>query len=294
MTQVQTPAQSPAQTRRERQREATYDEIVSASRDLLAEGAELSLRAVAGKMGMTAPALYRYVAATRSSSTWSRSRSTRPPPRPSARRPTRCPSTTTRAAWSRRRSSSGCGRWPTPASSAWRSPTRSPTRRPRGPRCSPCSCSGHLCTDQMRDLWEHNHHPIPALEDLPPAVREAVLDPLIPAEVDGLAMEDRGLLWIYMQGWNVLYGVVALEVFGHMDPRVIESGEMFIEAVRSFAPKLGLADDVDRLEAIMRESDGRASRAPRRSWAAGRPARSRRPRSRWGCCPRWRSACSPR
>ena len=50
------------QTRRERQREATYDEIVRASRELLAEGAELSLRAVAGRMGMTAPALYRYVA----------------------------------------------------------------------------------------------------------------------------------------------------------------------------------------------------------------------------------------
>ena len=30
-------------TRRERQREATYDEIVRASRTLLAEGAELSL-----------------------------------------------------------------------------------------------------------------------------------------------------------------------------------------------------------------------------------------------------------
>ena len=49
-------------TRRERQREATYAEIVSTSRTLLAEGAELSLRAVAGRMGMTAPALYRYVA----------------------------------------------------------------------------------------------------------------------------------------------------------------------------------------------------------------------------------------
>ena len=58
MTEVQTPAQS----RRERQREATYDEIVKASRELLAEGAELSLRAVATKMGLTAPALYRYVA----------------------------------------------------------------------------------------------------------------------------------------------------------------------------------------------------------------------------------------
>jgi len=42
-----------------------------------------------------------------------------------------------------------------------------------------------------------------------------------------------------------------------MDPRVIESGEMFIEAVRSFAPKIGLAGDTERLEAIMRERIGR-------------------------------------
>src|SRR3954463_9106862 len=60
-TEVQPGTASP-QTRRERQREATYDEITRTSRALLAEGAELSLRAVAARMGMTAPALYRYVA----------------------------------------------------------------------------------------------------------------------------------------------------------------------------------------------------------------------------------------
>ena len=108
-------------------------------------------------------------------------------------------------------------------------------------------------TGQMRALWEHNHHPIPALEDLPESVREAVIDPLIPAKVDDLAMEDRGLAWLYMQGWTVLYGVVALEVFGHMDPRIIESGEMFVEAIAGFAPKIGLAEDTDRLVALIRE-----------------------------------------
>ena len=74
-------------TRRERQREATYDEIVRVSADLLDEGAELSLRAVATRMGMTAPALYRYVAnyqelidLVASSSTRRRPRSGRLPP----------------------------------------------------------------------------------------------------------------------------------------------------------------------------------------------------------------------
>jgi hypothetical protein len=38
-----------------------------------------------------------------------------------------------------------------------------------------------------------------------------------------------------------------------MDPRIIESGEMFIHVVREFAPKIGLADDLDRLEAMIRE-----------------------------------------
>ena len=47
---------------RERQREATFDEIVAARATCWPSGAELSLRAVAGRMGMTAPALYRYVA----------------------------------------------------------------------------------------------------------------------------------------------------------------------------------------------------------------------------------------
>jgi hypothetical protein len=66
-------------------------------------------------------------------------------------------------------------------------------------------------------------------------------------------MADRGLVWVYQQGWTALYGVVALEVFGHMDPRIIESGEMFIDVVRTFAPRIGLADDVERLELLIRE-----------------------------------------
>jgi len=52
----------PTLTRRERQRESTYVDIVAASRELLRESPELSLRAVAAKMGMTAPALSRSVA----------------------------------------------------------------------------------------------------------------------------------------------------------------------------------------------------------------------------------------
>ncbi|GAB3246277.1 TetR/AcrR family transcriptional regulator [Nocardioides dilutus] len=249
MTQVQTPAQS----RRERQREATYDEIVAASRELLAEGAELSLRAVATKMGLTAPALYRYVANYQELVDLV------------AFEIDKAATVTFAAAADALPEDDYAGRlvassmefrmWalanPREFGLVFANPVADANciRRELITQAS----SGHLMTGQMRALWEHNRHPIPSLDELPPAVREAVLDPLIPAKVDDLAEEDRGLAWLYMQGWTVLYGVVALEVFGHMDPRVIESGEMFIQAVRGFAPKLGLEQDVDRLERIMRD-----------------------------------------
>ena len=253
-TEVQPTAAEPQapQTRRERQREATYDEITRASRELLAEGSELSLRAVAGRMGMTAPALYRYVASYQelvdlvafeidkaATETFAAAADALPEDDYAGRL----------VASTDRVPDVGAGQ-----PSRVRSGVRQPDRRcaERAARDAHPVVLGPPVTDQMRALWEHNHHPIPALDELPPAVREAVLDPLIPAKVDGLATEDRGLLWIYMQGWNVLYGVVALEVFGHMDPRIIESGEMFVHVVREFAPKLGLADDVDRLEGIIR------------------------------------------
>ena len=251
MTQVQ------AQTRREKQREATYDEIVSASRELLAEGAEISLRAVAAKMGMTAPALYRYVASYQelvdlvafeidkaATATFAAAADRLPEDDYAGRL---VAATTEFRMWALAN--------PREFGLVFANPVADTACVRR--EMLTLASSGHLFTGQMRELWEHTRHPVPALDELPPAVREAVLDPLIPAKVDDLAVEDRGLAWLYMQGWTVLYGVVALEVFGHMDPRVIESGEMFIEAVRSFAPKIGLAGDTERLEAIMRERIGR-------------------------------------
>ena len=184
------------------------------------------------------------------------------------------------------------------------------------------SCSGHLCTDQMRALWEHNHHPIPALDELPPAVREAVLDPLIPAKVEGPG--DRGprpALDLHAGLERALRRGRARGVRPHgpADHRVRRDVR---PRGREFAPKLGLADDMDRLEAIIRARFARGSsqrrlggfdtrsrrassaaraaqppstactrssrpisRARRRSWAARRPARSRRPRSRCGLLP---------
>jgi len=240
-------------TRRERQREATYDEIVRASRALLAEGAELSLRAVASRMGMTAPALYRYVASYQelvdlvafeidkaATASFAAAADELPEDDHAGRLVV---SVTAFRQWALTQPREFGLVFANPVADA------SCTRR----EMLTLSSSGHLFTDQMRALWEQNRHPIPAVDDLPPAIRDSVLEPLIPAEVEGLAREDRGLVWVYMQGWTRLYGVVALEVFGHMDPRIIASGEMFIDVVRGFAPVIGVEDDVVRLEGLIRE-----------------------------------------
>jgi len=250
--QTPTPASDAPQSRRERQREATYDEITRASRELLAEGTELSLRAVAGRMGMTPPALYRYVASYQdlvdlvafeidkaATERFAAAADLLPEDDYAGRLVT---SVTEFRMWA-------LGN-PREFTLAFANPIADAQCVRR--EMLTISNSGHLMTGQMRALWEHNHHPIPALDELPPAVRESVMDPLIPAKVDDLALEDRGLVWLYQQGWTTLYGVVALEVFGHMDPRIIESGEMFVHVVREFAPKIGLADDMARLEGIIR------------------------------------------
>lgn len=239
-------------TRRERQREATYAEIVRVSRELLGEGAELSLRAVAGRMGITAPALYRYVASyqelvdlvafeiDRTATVGFAAAADALPEDDYAGR--LVASATEFRMWALAN--------PREFGLVFANPIAEGqcTRRELITQVA----SGHLMTDQMRALWEHTRHPLPAMRDLAPAVQEALRDPLIPAEVEGIADEDRGLVWLYMQGWTMLYGVVALEVFGHMDPRVIASGEMFVEVIRSFAPKVGLDDDSDRLVELVR------------------------------------------
>ncbi len=240
------------QTRRERQREATTDEIVQTSLRLLADGSELSLRAVASSMGMTAPALYRYVANYQelvdvvafeidkaATDTFIAAADTQPDDDPGARLV--CASVAFRQ-WALANVREFTLVFANPVADS------SCVRR----ELLTASSSGRLFTNLLHDLWVKTDYPIPAVEDLPAAVAEALKDPMIPADVDKIAPEHRGLIWVYMQGWTMLYGVVTLEVFGHMDPRIIASGEMFVDTVHQYVTGLGLGEEWPRLEPLMR------------------------------------------
>ena len=241
-------------TRRERQREATFAEIVEVSRALLAEAdTDLSLRAVATRMGMTAPALYRYVSSyqdlvdlvafeiDKAATLDFRAAVDELPPDDLAGR------LAIAAAAFRQWAVQN----PREFTLAFLNPIASVDCVRR--EMITTSTSGHFFTDLMYAVWERDRFPVPALDELTPTVRESVLDPLMPAKVEHIPHEHRGLIWVYLQGWSVLHGVVALEVSGNMDPRLIESGDMFVHAVSTFLPVMGLEHDRPRLEAMLRE-----------------------------------------
>jgi AcrR family transcriptional regulator len=240
-------------TRRERQREATYDEIVTVSADLLAEGADLSLRAVAARMGMTAPALYRYVSNYQelvdlvafeldkaATAAWAEAASRFPEEDPAARLVVACARF---RQWALTK--------PREFALIFANPIAEADTERRD--LLTLATSGHYFTDLMWRIWELYQFPYPALDDLDPVIRDAVLDPLIPAKSDHIPPEDRGLLWIYMRAWSALYGVVTLESTGHCDPRVIESGQLFRATILDWLEPLGLQHERGRLTAILDE-----------------------------------------
>jgi AcrR family transcriptional regulator len=237
--------------RRERQREATFEEIVRISRDLLNESGELSLRALAARMGMTAPALYRYVssyqelvdlvafeidkAATADIAAAARTRSDDDPAGQIV-----C------AAAAFRRWALG---HPREFSLVFANPIADTACVRRELITS--ATSGHYMNGLLIAVWHKYRFPHPELEDLDPVVADSLRDPLIPIDLSLVPDGHRGLLWVFMSAWAALYGVVTLEVFGHLDPRVIHSGAMFAQMVREWMPRLGLTDEADRLTELL-------------------------------------------
>ncbi|KQY57185.1 TetR/AcrR family transcriptional regulator [Nocardioides sp. Root140] len=246
-----------AKDRRERHRQATLDEIVAAARAILAEGGELSLRAVAQRIGMTAPALYRYVESYQdllrvvaigidsamSAEFLEPARDAHPVDDPAAR--------ITAAAVAFRR-------WALTArnefsvvfanmdvASLCMDPTLTETTLTKA------SASGALFNDLLVQIWQKYDTPFPPLNELDDDLVQILRDPIMPDVPLEIPDEMRGLLWVFTQSWAALYGTVTLEVFGHLDPRMIESGVLFRQMFRTQATLLGLADELDRLEPLI-------------------------------------------
>ncbi len=242
-------------TRRDRQRLATLDEIVVAARDLLAESKDLSLRSVAQRMGLTAPALYRYVSSydellrlvamgldTRmTEELLVPARDSQPDDDPAAQ--ITCAAVAFREWALTRKQEFGVVFANLDVVSICSDPALSRTLQAAAP-------SGILFTDLLTRIWQKYQFPIPAMDSLEPGLAEVLRDPVIPADTEAIPDEFRGLIWVFMRSWAALYGTVTLEVFGHLDPRIIESGVLFRQMFEDQATLLGMEAELPRLRLL--------------------------------------------
>ena len=245
------PVVAPAEpTRRERQRQATLEEIVAVARDLLTDPSGLSLRAVAQRMGITAPALYRYVASyqdlvrlaaahvdAETAKLLVAARDSQPDDDPAAQ--ILCVAFAFR-------------RWALGHREEFGLVFTNPaTAHAEHPHDIPDAQTGLVFTELLARLWEKYRFPVPGPDDLDPAVVEALADPVMPLEAGRIPDSARGVLWVFIRSWVACYGTVTMEVFGHCDPRIIESGALFREMLVSQSEMLGITAELPRLQPLI-------------------------------------------
>ncbi|MET3962063.1 AcrR family transcriptional regulator [Marmoricola sp. OAE513] len=235
-------------TNREQAHAATTARIVTAARTLLASRSEVTLRAVAREIGMTAPGLYRYaashedlilmVALAIDADVANRIKvvaDQQPADDPAAR--------LVAAAVEFRQ---------------WALGNREEFALVFTNVDVEClddlnddSSTGVLFSELLFALWVEKQFPIPRLDDLDPGLAEILRDPQTPADVTGVPDELRGLIWVLERSWSRLYGTVTLEVFRHVDPRLVEQAHLFRAMIEDQAGPLGLVEDLPRLRDLI-------------------------------------------
>lgn len=215
----------PATTRRARQRDATLAEVRSTARALLVRsGPEaLTLRATAREMGLTAPALYRYVASHEDlvgavcqdvldevTATLEAARDTEPRSDPVARLMAAC---------------RAFREWALAHPREFQLTFASVAERPPlGHELPGESISfGAVFLGIFVEIWEQQPFPVPPGEVLPRTL-VGQLDAFAAATATDLP---TGALVAYLNGWVRLYGSVTLEVFGHLGFALTDAEALF-------------------------------------------------------------------
>ncbi|MCZ4497820.1 MAG: hypothetical protein JWQ74_373 [Marmoricola sp.] len=248
-------------TTREQAHAATTERIVAAARTLLAARAEVTLRAVAREIGMTAPALYRYAASHEDLILMV------------ALNIDADVGTRISAAADAQPAGDSAARLVAAAVEfrQWALENRTEFALVFTNVDVECLESlnsvtsvGVKFSEMLFALWTEKQFPIPQLDDLDPGLAEILRDPQTPADVAGVPDELRGLVWVLERAWSHLYGTVTLEVFRHVDPRLVEQAHLFRAMIADQAVPLGLTEDLPRLQALIVEllaRPGSSSRA---------------------------------
>jgi len=232
---------------RAEQHAATTARIVAAARTLLANRGEVTLRAVARELGMTAPALYRYAASHEDlvrmvaiaidadvADRISAAADVQPADDPAARL---IAATVEFRAWALGNREEFALVFTNVDVDCIDQVTSPGT--------------GMFFSAQLFALWEKYQFPVPTLADLEPGLAEILRNPQVPADLTDVPEELRGLVWVLERAWSRLYGTVTLEVFRHIDPRIVDQAHLFRAMIEDQAEPLGLVDELPRLRALI-------------------------------------------
>jgi len=253
----------PVMSRRERRRQETYDEIVQVSREILREGSELSVRAVATQMGMTSPALYRYLDSVDELhvlvardicadvvAAMTRARDHYPCDDPAARL---AASATMFRCWALANRTEFQMAFANPTlAAAWRNHRKAAERDAQNPFAA-------YFAQLFIELHSRGLIAVPRKDEVDPGLHALVdqstgQDPF--AEV--LGVEGLGTMWLFKLAWVRLYGVLMVEVFGRVEEELIESDLVFHTLMRETFASLGLASSWERLIQVSRDTAARA------------------------------------
>lgn len=221
-----------ATTRRERVRDATTAEIKATARSLLVTDGPggVTLRATARAMGLSAPALYRYVAShedllhglvadllTELTETLEAARDTVGDDDPVGRLMAICRE---------------FRRWslahPREFQLLFASTAEGPLPGHGGPPGSELSF-GAVFLGVFVEIWHHRPFASPPTDALPPGLVSQLqaFSTGASAAMPSAATLPLGVLMAYLSGWVRLYGAVTIEVFGHLGFALSDAGPMF-------------------------------------------------------------------
>ncbi|MBA2559158.1 MAG: TetR/AcrR family transcriptional regulator [Propionibacteriales bacterium] len=242
-------------TRRERQRQATYDEIIDVARRLLGRQETLSVRGVATEMGLTPPALYRYVdgydelllIVARAVfldvvTTLEAARDGMADDDPAAQL---VASSVAFRGWALTHREEFGLIFTNPVLSTADQAVKTVTGE---------QAFARFYGEIYERVFDRYRFAVPTDEDLDPGVAEglraACAASELPCDFPGRPL---GLTWVFMRAWSRLYGMVTLEVFGHLHPGMVASGAMFAAMIDDNAAEIGLGNDWPRLRRLVEQ-----------------------------------------
>ncbi len=228
--------------RRESLHRRTTDEILAAARAVVSGGEELTLRAVARDVGLTAPALYRYVAGLDDLvdqlgehlyadlvATLVAARDAAAAPAPDDTAPVRLIA----IAWAFRE-------WALAHRFEYGLLFANPLHGAHHQgACTERGAQlfGSIFSDVFAQLWRERSFAVPADDELDPEIRRQLA-----GSEQGPDPLPLGLRYVFVRQWSRLYGTVTLEAFGHLTWALADTRPLFVAMLAENAAELGFAD----------------------------------------------------